>query len=89
MKALLLALVVGLSACAPQVVKTVHVDVPVIVRAVPPVELVACGHIAPGFTFKDGLEGSVILLPPDQMALQNWVNEKNQCLDAWHEWAVK
>ncbi len=94
MKPLICLSVAGLIAgCATTkqvpVVKTVRVEVPVIVQAQPPASLLACGSAKPEFRFYAPADGSkdVLILEKDQPAFQAWINEKMRCIDAWQEWA--
>lgn len=94
MKSLICIIAAGLIAgCATTkpvpVVKTVRVEVPVVVQAQPPAALLACGQVKPEFRFYAPADGSkdVLILEKDQPAFQAWINEKVRCIRAWQEWA--
>lgn len=90
----LLALTVALVGCAtpapPEprvVVKEVRIPVPV-TRTAPPA-LTSCGNEAPGFrfyattdpTYRTGLDKD------GEQKLREWVDAKDRCIRAWHEWS--
>lgn len=89
---IVLAIIGCMAGCTDTAVKpqtTIEVKVPVPTKEKAPAELLACGHDAPGFTFKSPAPGSddVLILKEDQPAFQAWINGKNVCIQAWQEWA--
>lgn len=79
----------ALMGCASLQPEPKVVNVPVTVRATPPVSLVECGKFHPTFRFEESPQKKdyVSLSPESQLALVRWVDEKDTCIEAWNEWA--